>query len=215
MKQEIGLSKQYILVQDSGTTSTGGNQEWLSDKTGKLYGCGLIAVTDLLHYITEESWKEKYKYLEFVQDLRKRYVRLFYLGLTGWGVSRGLNRYFRSHHMQYQAKWSVPKSKLKNAIRNMLERDLPVILSVGPNWPRIWGKQGVPIYRKNARGELVKAQDIRAHYVTVIGMKDDVMKLISWGKVYYMRWDEYKAYLKNDSCGLFTNICYISQVHEV
>ena len=99
----------------------------------------------------------------------------------------------------------------------MLEEGIPVTLSIGP-----MGKHGVVFYdwvpktnnhynfECNFHDELVAG-----HYVTVTGFMEDeergrrMLEISSWGRKYYIDYDEYELAVKKYSNFLFSNILYI------
>ncbi|MCR5213587.1 MAG: hypothetical protein K6E10_04165 [Eubacterium sp.] len=120
LKNEIKLGKPYISVDGS----FGGNQGWFLDidnakkgKTLKGWGCGLIAASDVLNYVTsgdllratleKEAAKNTAKeeknvnsfgkddYLKFVMSMEKKFFHILpKLGVSGIMLSLGANIYF-------------------------------------------------------------------------------------------------------------------------
>jgi hypothetical protein len=104
-----------------------------------------------------------------------------------------------------------------DTIEEMLRQDIPVILSIGPNSPNLWGDKGIPFYElreidyqdnentssSNSKPYYYKVaqQKVNGHYVTVTGIiKDDVasrimLRISSWGKQYYINYEEYRDYV--------------------
>ena len=120
----------------------------------------------------------------------------------------------RIHKCPYRATWAVPKAKIHKAICVMLEKDIPVLFSVGRNFPWIWKKDGVDLYRKLPT--LTGAGKTYGHYMTITGMEQDevyvdLLQVSSWGKKYYIKWKDYEDFLNKKSCALFTNILYMTE----
>src|SRR5690554_131277 len=104
-------------------------------------------------------------------------------------------------------------------IEEMLEKDIPVVFSVGPN-----KKVDFPMYRQlvsNQEGNLfqydVSKDDIAGHYVTITAViKDDIatkhnimLRVSSCGDEYYIDYDEYRQYIDEHSSTLFSSMLYI------
>ena len=95
-------------------------------------------------------------------------------------------------------------------MEEMLRRDIPVILSIGPNFPRLW-KQGKETLYRMDQGDYRRAAETRAHYVTVTGMDESWLRISSWGKEYYLSREEYETYRADISSALVSNIVYIRE----
>jgi hypothetical protein len=118
-------------------------------------------------------------------------------------------------------------------IEEMLSGDIPVILSIGPNTPLLWKNDGISFYvRESVDNQTNNADDkillpapdlycyhtvknkIHSHYVTVTGIYRNVeknspgekilLRISSWGKKYYINYDEYRDYI-DKSGGTFTS----------
>lgn len=218
----VEIKDSYISVIHEGEVSYGGNQQWFAGKVMRGYGCGAIGAADVLMYLMRRQPSkiripftfpcEKAIYQNCVNFWRKKYFPILpRLGMSGWLLVMGLSRSFRKYRLPYRVRWGVPLARMQAAIEEMLKADIPVILSVGPNFPILWGKQGVPLYRKNGEGTYIKRQDIRAHYMVVTGIVDGKLRVSSWGKEYWIDWEEYLEYIKRYSWGLVSNICHIEK----
>ena len=149
-------------------------------------------------------------YEQALEMLRRAYFPLFYpFGMNGLALSLGMNLFFKRHTLPYKARWSVPRTELWQRIGAMLERDLPVIMAVGPNFPRFWQKKGTNFFRLSPEGRYEPSVSARAHFVTATGLDDDWVELSSWGSRYYMRRDEFARYTKECSNSLLCSILYI------
>lgn len=228
MEQETRLGQNYISVERQGQPSYGGSQTWMDSKRLRGYGCGLIAAADVLLYLGAEErirllqgmdGKSARGRKEYSADLYHKFVQWFdryfpiipKLGMSGFLLAFGFWRCFRILHLPYKVRWGVFPKKLKAAVEEMLRADIPVVLSIGPNFPKLWGKEGVMLYTKNEEGIYWPSQKTKAHYVTVTGINADYLQISSWGRCYYIRWDEYEKYRFRKSLPLFTNICYITK----
>jgi hypothetical protein len=123
----------------------------------------------------------------------------------------GLNRLFRENGLPFHARWAASKEKLFDRIEHMLTEDFPVILAVGPNFPFFWQKHGVNLYRRDRNGTIRTVSKIHGHYVTVLAINDEWMKISSWGQIFEINLKEYMDYVKKHSNHLFSNIVLIER----
>lgn len=222
---EASLGRPYPSVIHNGAGSFGGNQGWFEKKSICNCGCGLIGAADVLLYMQGENIRENRgkeaggmeagEYREYVEELGRSYFPVIPgFGMPGWFLSHGLRKYFKQHHMAFTAGWGVKKAELPGEIERMLEEDIPVILSIGHNFPLFWKKRKLALYRREQDGRLVKSAETKAHYVTVTAVSREYLKVSSWGRCYYINWEEYCQYMNRYSCSLFTNICFIRKREE-
>lgn len=221
----LGLQNPYVSVEYSGRPSFGGDQRCCGDKVLQSCGCGVVAALDMLLYL--DRWHSDVHIPEFanlcassplpqtayeqtLEKLRRAYFPLFYpFGMNGLALSLGMNLFFKRHALPFKARWSVPKAELWQRIGAMLERDLPVIMAVGPNFPRFWQKKGANFCRLSQEGRYVPSVSARAHFVTATGLDDEWVELSSWGGRYYMGREEFARYTKECSNSLLCSILYI------
>lgn len=209
------------VVLADGRKSYGGNQMCSPDKVMQRCGCGVVAAADLLLYLHRfhrplplfaglEGDLTQEQYEELLQELRRKFFPLFYpVGMNGLSLALGLNRVFRRNGLSLSARWDMSEKKLWLHMEDMLRRDIPVILSIGPNFPRLWRKGKETLYHMD-RGEYRRATETRAHYVMVTGVDDEWIRISSWGKEYYLSRVEYEQYRSDFSSALVSNIVYIS-----
>ena len=117
----------------------------------------------------------------------------------------------RRRGLPYRASWAFSGSKLWERVREMLDRDVPVILSIGPNFPLIWRKERLPFYSRRADGSFVRTSSAKSHYVTVTGMDDSWVQISSWGREFFINRQEYDAFVKQHSTPLFSNVMYVKR----
>ena len=221
----IGLQNPFISVDYYGRPSFGGDQRCCSGKVLQRCGCGVVAALDMLLYLNR--WHSDVHIPEFanfcaasplpqpayeqaLDRLRQAYFPLFYpFGMNGLALSLGINLFFKRHALPYKARWSVPKAELWQRIGAMLERDLPVIMAVGPNFPRFWQKKGTNFFRLSPEGRYVPSVSVRAHFVTATGLDAEWVELSSWGSKYYMSRAEFVRYTRECSNSLLCSILYI------
>ncbi len=209
----LSLRRPYPGILKSNTVSYGGSQMWSEKKIIRECGCGPVAALDLLHYLTDEDTRAPLSLEGYNKELRT--LCLHYLplipksGLNGLTLALGVNRLFRERQLPFRAFWALSGSRLWDRIREMLERDMPVILSIGPNFPVLWQKERLRFYIRRRDGSYIPATAAKSHYVTVTGMDTDWLRISSWGREYYIKRQEYEDYVKCHSSYLFSNLLYI------
>lgn len=93
----------------------------------------------------------------------------------------------------------------------MLREDIPVILSIGPNFPLLWQKKELTLHIQTNEGSFYPGPATHAHYVTVTGMDDTWLQISSWGRKYFINRNEYLQYVKAHSARLVSNILYVKK----
>ena len=221
----LGLQNPYVSVEYSGRPSFGGDQRYCSDKVLRSCGCGVVAALDVLLYLNQwhsdvhipefadlraSSPLPQLAYEKALELLRRAYFPLFYpFGMNGLALSLGMNLFFKRRALPFKARWSVPKAELWQRMGAMLEHDLPVIMAVGPNFPRFWQKKGANFCRLLPEGKYVPSVSARAHFVTATGLDKEWVEISSWGNKYYVGREEFARYTKECSNSLLCSILYI------
>ncbi|MEA5050514.1 MAG: hypothetical protein VB021_03475 [Oscillospiraceae bacterium] len=192
--------------------SFGSSQMWFPAQGSALRadGCGAVAAADTLAYLAAsgalggragaqgfESGREAAMARVVEADRTVARVR-HVLGVTGTAIARGLRRRFRALGAPFTARWYCPRdtASLRAAAESMLARDIPAILSIPP---RPWGNEALWLYpsaddakaRRRAGAEEFRGRF--GHYVTATACEDTAAEISSWGRRYYLRWDEYAA----------------------
>ncbi|MFA5453107.1 MAG: hypothetical protein WC248_06005, partial [Candidatus Methanomethylophilaceae archaeon] len=243
-------------VWDSSTNTTpisyGGSQGWYSstEAPGKhIYwrGCGVIALCDLLlykaiqnpDYITEATEIayvnqkiEKAQYLDYIDWMCSQYSGYpVLMGLTGPAIVSTLNLYAGEYGRDYRATWKISLSYdgMLKKIEEMLNKDIPVIFSIGPNTPNmLWGDKKVNIYTRIRNGDpgynpsinelyqFQKYDATRGHYMVITGVIYDkvagntMLCVSSWGERFYVDYDEYRDYVENVGGTITSSLVYIT-----
>ncbi len=206
------LKRPYIQVQQESGFSYGGNQSWFPYRFLQKTGCGVIGASDVLLYLQGREKLSKEEYVAFAKKLWMKYLPVIPgFGMNGLTLMIGMNRYFFRNKMPYRACWMISGRKMLGRIDRMLSKDLPVILSVGPNFPMFWGKEKLDFYTRIANGSYHPAVKTKAHFVTVTGRDGMWLRISSWGKEYYIDIREYREYVKNSSSSLVSNVIYIKK----
>ena len=216
-----GLKHAYPIIQNQAQCSYGGNQRWLRRRDLQQCGCGVVAMADLALYLTrhhgfdgpEEAVQDPVPleaYDRLCSRLQLRYLPMVPpLGITGVGLAAGIGLYFRMHGIPLQAFWGVRTKNLWSAMADMLDRDLPVIFAIGPNFPIVWAKHRLNLYRKTPDGRYVAVSRVKGHYITATGLDETWVQISSWGKEYYIHREEYEQYGKQHSLSLTNNLLWL------
>ncbi|NLP33636.1 MAG: hypothetical protein GX359_00350 [Clostridiales bacterium] len=222
----------YVPVIKDSVTNYGGNQMWFSgdnkfskDYVIQNYGCGTIATADFFLYLAlqhpnmrspiTEMALEDHKtinypyYISYVREVDRQYTKTKrVIAVLGPRIASSVNAYAKSHNFNYRATWKLRLTyyDMYEMIKEMLAQDIPVILSIGPNTPKLWGKNGIFFYQKymiedpdidfmNGRNSdrenskkderelkycyMALKQNVNSHYVVVTGVEIDSV----YGKV--------------------------------
>jgi hypothetical protein len=142
-----------------------------------------------------------------------------------------LNDYFESNNLDLEAKWCYVENGIyaeghwfeegtrARRIRDMLENDIPAIISVGPG-------DGIKAYDIDTSSKTPAytdaKQSIKNHYFTITAVIQDKIKqkngdydavmyeVSTWGQKYYVSEKEIRDYIGIHS-SLFTNVLYIEK----
>ena len=223
----LTLQHPFISVLVGSGPSYGGGQQFSDNHMISRCGCGIIAAADTLLYLdryhlygeipflrelSASSPLPRESYNELIRRLRRRYFPMIpYAGINGIMLMVGMQRFFHDNAMPYTARWCTSRSRLWPRIEEMLREDLPVIMSVGPNFPIFWGNKRACFYVNRREEGLVPAANVKAHYFTVTGMDDKWLRISSWGRLYYLNRLEFEAYVTEHSAGFISNILYIQK----
>ena len=220
------LRHKFISVRHSGLPSYGGSQMFSENRAMRRCGCGAVSSSDLILYLAKyhdncristlppallaDVIDEK-AYDAFAMSLIKKYMPVIPpFGMNGLTLVLGLDLFFLRHGIPYRASWGVRRDRLWERIAEMLSADIPVILSIGPNFPRVWEKSKASLYRKGTADELFPACTVNAHFLTVTGMDDEWLQVSSWGKLFYISRKEYEQYVTEHSNGILCSIVSVS-----
>lgn len=217
----------YFSIKAPNEQSFGGSQTWSASRIMRKYGCGVVGMSDVLLYLglhhtscetdllygmlREDGFLSYPRYERYLIKMRRRYLSIIPgFGVPGFFLPLAMNRYFRHYRIDLRASWCIRPGKILPRIEEMLRQDMPVILAIGPNFPYVFGRHKVKLYRKE-NGEYLPATEVKAHFVVVTGIIDDYLQISSWGKEYYLSWAEYQRYMKKYSTCLTSNICRIRE----
>ena len=218
------LKHPYLSVKTQNGLSFGGSQTWCSSRIMRKYGCGVVGMGDVLLYLglnrpscatdlqygmQREDGNLSYpRYERYLRKLRRRYLGVIPgFGVPCFLVPHAMNRYFRHYRIGLRARWCLSQAKLYERIEYSLARDLPVILAIGQNIP-FWRRKKLCLYRQE-NGVCLPAAEVKAHFVVVTGLENEYLQVSSWGKEYYISWQEYLHYAGKCSSFLVSNICML------
>jgi hypothetical protein len=254
MKNSNYVPVRGVWDSSSNTTpiSYGGSQWWFSstEAPGKhIYwrGCGVIALCDLLLYkaiqnpddITEATEIayvnqkiEQASYMEYILWMCSQYSGYpVLMGLTGPAIVSTLNLYAGEYGRDYRATWKISLSYdgMLKKIEEMLNKDIPVIFSIGPNTPNmLWGDKKVNIYTRIRNGDpgynpsinelyqFQKYDATRGHYMVITGVIYDkvagntMLCISSGGEKLYVDYEEYRDYVENVGGTITSSLVYIT-----
>lgn len=208
--------------------------------TIKAKGCGLISVADKLLYLSKVNSKYNtdltkaviqedkfvtnfenradiiycydYKsYLKYVTELNSSYFKTPKYGWLGTSLTLYWNKYMEKINGNLHASWGCSINNLLPRIEEMLSNDIPVTLSIGP----VWDEDNELNLYFNSNGKILKRK-VANHYVTVTGLREDYitkqvwLEVSSWGKKYYINYEEYLEFiLAHVQIAVTNNIIYI------
>lgn len=261
----------YVPVIKDKNTYYGGSQMWFpatdwrkKDYILHNYGCGTIATADLFLYLALQNQGLKTpdteiairgssqihdeNYDQYVHFINSHYTKTHrIIAVLGTKVASSINEYSKAYGLGLTASWKLFLSyyDMLGIMEEMLSQDIPVILSIGPNTPLLWGKKGIPFYElrkiefrmndsssketsspsdskkiieiKRAYYYKLAYPGINSHFVTVTGIiRDDLasrymLRISSWGKEYYINYEEYRHYVESTSGTITSSIVHIKK----
>ena len=212
----LGLKHPYLRVSDGVRLSYGGSQMRSEKAVIRKCGCGPVAALDLVWYLEHRGETEPVTLAKYNTLLSAVCHRFFPLlppfGINGIVFTAGMNRLLQARGLPFRAHWMLSGEKLWQRVENMLSRDIPAILSVGPNFPAFWQNNKLSFYQKTADGSYHKATSAKGHFVTVTGIDAEWVRLSSWGREYYINRSEYEEYTKANSLYAFSNLLYLTEI---
>lgn len=216
------LQHRLPAVTEDGMRYAGGSQLLLQG-SARGVGCGLVGAACLLQYLTlyhglpvsdfpelASETLEADCFRHLCRRLQRRYLPLIpHFGINGLGLAFGINLFFRHRKAPFRARWCCSRKHFEQRLWDMLSRDIPVILAVGPNFPLLLGKEKLPFYRMQEEGRTKEACRVNSHYVIATACDGDSITVSSWGRWYRISLEEYRRYMKETSLPLVTNLLEI------
>ena len=206
---------QFLTVNDGETSYYGGAQAWLSTRNRRRGGCGPIALTNMLLCMEAAEGRHGFAVSrrEFLDAEEKMAGSMWIVprfGVNGFALARHINRYCRTHGLRFKARWGTWPRRIESEIGRMLADSIPVILGIGPTFPLYFSRTKLTFYRKDGE-TYTPATSTKAHFVTVTELTPDWLTISSWGRIYYIKLEEYFHYMRRKSIPLITNIMIIKR----
>jgi len=219
----LELKHPYPSIYDSEIESYGGSQLWSDVSAIRKCGCGVVAALDVLFYLCRyhrssplpyflEGIDERSIYIKTLKSMSRRYFLIVPpFGITGPALASGLMMLIKKANLDFKASIAFSSEKIWARTEEMLSNDIPVILAIGQNFPRIWQQHKLNLYFKTSVGHYRKNSSTKAHYVTVTGMDEKWLQVSSWGKKLYINRFEFERYVREHSISAISNIIYIKK----
>lgn len=193
-------------------------------------GCGIIAMCDVeLHINAKKTESDlcfdenmgafhKDDYMMYIEamyektyKIRGSLINTFFTGLKPWVMKKGFRSFLNiSGYGEADITWAKhflhskkrQKDLVLRDVEEMLKNNIPVVFA----YYSLSGKKVVLYPNVNSLIENQKGMPAtNAHYMTIIGLlrchNKKILKIVSWGNIYYIDYDEYAEKL---SC--FSNI---------
>lgn len=189
-------------------------------------GCGVVALGDLLWYLRInhpcvgrkgvfrhvmpierlglKSTMDKAQYMAYFNRLCRRIAWCpTGNGMAGVMLAVRFGWLMRCVGLPYRAVWGLSERKREVRIKRMLVRDIPVVLCI----PKIFvnrKKNGLMLYAWE-QNRMKPAIRTNAHYVMITGLVEEqgdlYYRISSWGRMYYIREDEFRSFVKKHIFG--------------
>lgn len=206
-------------------------------KTLEGFGCGLIGGSDILLHLfglptktqsKNEVYINRKEYEDYILQMEKKFFHILpKLGISGVLLAFNINIYFLLNRRKikektgstYFARWAVLPRNIIPKIKEMLSNDIPVIIAIGPGFFR---KNKLNFYNKQENKPSLIFKPVtktKDHYVTVTGVEEYpttdgtkiMLEISSWGRKYYVNYNEYLEYVRKNDNFYFSNILYIKK----
>ncbi len=207
---QIELKRPYPAVETGDALSCGGSQNWFPDENFRHCGCGVVACADTLLYLTGQNRLTINEYIQYVNSLRRCFPLIPRCGIDGVRLAMGMNACLKRGGVPVRAGWSLSGSRFLDRLAAMLADDLPAVVAVGPNFSRVWGKERLPLYSKTPEGAYAEAERTKGHFLTVLGLGDEWMRVSSWGRELYIARADYADYMRRNGAA-FTNLLFLER----
>lgn len=220
------LAREYIQIKDDNgkVIGCGFNQSWLSNTDLKglsNQGCGMISAIDCGLYLANNTSISMHDYLQLCHQFStaivftKLFTREFFgtisIGILPFQICRYINSI---GSIQIKAKWNGihGHKNMLSTMEEMLSNNIPVI------WGLYRYNRRITLYSYDSTNDTYKATaSTNSHYVNAIAIihndtqiHNTMIKVSSWGQIFYIDYDEYLAYVGNSIISRFcSNIVVI------
>ena len=223
----VTLQHPLCTVVHTGGLTRGGSQMLSENDKIRMGGCGIVAAAEVLIYLcryhncdgrellgdipfTDPVPMDSYNLL--LRKITASYIPLLTRsGVNGLVLTGGLNLIFLKHGFPWHGVWCMGKNSFFDNVAEQLGRDVPVIMSVGPNLPNLWGKNRLDFYTLRQDGQCEKAAAVNSHYVIATGIDDEWIRISSWGRTFYINRKEYSEYIRRYSGSIVCNLLRITK----
>lgn len=175
-------------------------------------GCGVIAMCDLQNYMLQKTGSNENEYREYVTKEAEERYRIggdlfhYITGLTPQRMVKGFRVFadekgLRFLKVQWAPHWIGRDRAVKTlkCICDMLRADIPVVCSYHTFTKK--GRLALYSTPEEAAGLVLGGarQYIDSHYMTIVGVCEVhggihtqyVLKVVSWGSIYYVSYEDY------------------------
>lgn len=219
--EQVSLKSEYVTIIKEGepVKSFGGNQNWFRQTRFEYaanQGCGMIAALDVSSYLKGQKEMDFADYERCAAEFLKRHPftklflhefkhnnkSVFAIGILPNQICRYLNKKAKTTGLKTRFKWNGihGHKDMYEKMKTMLSSDQPVVWS-------IYNKTGkLNLYKYNEpkrKYEVVSSTN--NHFVTAIGIREQdengkvlrMVEISSWGKRYFVNYDEYLNFVGN------------------
>lgn len=204
------LRRPYLRVTGGGAPSCGGSQDWFAEKSLSQCGCGVVACTDTLLYLTGREELTREEYLDYAHCVAQGLALIPGRGVDGVRLAMRLNKLLRREGLPLRASWAFSGARFWTRLEEQLSRDVPVILAAGPNLPLFWKKDALTLFARAADGGYRRDARVTSHFLTATGLDETWVRVSSWGRELYIARAELDRY-RGAHGTWFTNMVYIRQ----
>lgn len=227
--REIRLKNSYTRIIRNGKPigDCGGNQDWFKESSIPYavgQGCGIVAALDVGFYISNHlnvDWADYICEAEgfivrhlfaklFLHELKKQGKTVFAVGIVPSQICKELNLNCKKENIPYVFKWNgiYGHKGLYEKIKSQIMQNVPVIWSIYKPGD---GKLALYKYDSNKQ-DYVRTGGVNNHYLTAIGIVEStkcdgtelrMVEVSSWGKLYYINFDEYLEFEGNSLLNQF------------
>jgi len=220
------LAREYIQIKDDNgkVIGCGFNQSWLNNTDLKglsNQSCGMISAIDCALYLSNKAFICQTDYIQLCKNFSstivftKLFTREFFgtisIGILPFQICRYINS---MKSIQMKAKWNGIHGhrKMLSTMEEMLGNNIPVI------WGLYRYNRRITLYSYDSTNDTYKATaSTNSHYVNAIAIihndtqiHNTMIKVSSWGQIFYIDYDEYLAYVGNSIISKFcSNIVVI------
>ena len=201
MKKVVSLKKEYVSVGSSfgGNQNLFGETKELFSKGKQLGGCGVVAISDTVSYLKGDLYYRTGA--DYRKNFNKTARRILFIptrfGMTFFQELLGMKHISYRDSLGLKCRLVSFKRNIYPLIYDMLRDDIPVIMCI----PRIYGRnkasRSLPFYDPVS---LKKVTQTQGHFVVATGIfiegNDVYLEISSWGRRYFIKFEEFKAFVK-------------------